>query len=336
MDIMDLPLGPYPLDLTNGYDLIIMKNLPLDHNEFALAAEAAPNNNNGWIEWDVPLGGEMDESMVDPEFDKEKMDDDDGWEEDDEWLMAPVTPPRATVTVSSTYEIGGPSTATPMDNLEYRHGSLTRRMEAVSDIEVANNTAIGEIHPRVTTVEEQVQTLQTALHGAKLQNQQLQTRVTEMESREGTMMSYMLWMEERRLRGPSIELVFWSCIALDGDMIMLPKAMSEARMREVIREQVAASMAEFMANMNRRAGGDEAGGAGAGGAGAGGAGAGGAGAGGAGAGGAGAGGAGAGGAGVGGARVGGAGAGGAGAGGARPVVPEITGCTHITFMKCDP
>ncbi|GKD82694.1 putative reverse transcriptase domain-containing protein, partial [Tanacetum coccineum] len=49
--------------------------------------------------------------------------------------------------------------------------------------------------------------------------------------------------------------------------IMPPKAMSEARMREVIREQVATSMAEFMANMNRRAGGDEAGGAGAGGAG---------------------------------------------------------------------
>ncbi|GJU77814.1 putative reverse transcriptase domain-containing protein [Tanacetum coccineum] len=67
--------------------------------------------------------------------------------------------------------------------------------------------------------------------------------------------------------------------------IMPPKAMSEARMREVIREQVATSMAEFMANMNRGAGGDEAGGAGAGGGGAGGAGAGGAGAGGAGAGG---------------------------------------------------
>ncbi|GJY77708.1 putative reverse transcriptase domain-containing protein [Tanacetum coccineum] len=77
-------------------------------------------------------------------------------------------------------------------------------------------------------------------------------------------------------------------------LIMPPKAMSEARMREVIREQVAASMAEFMANMNRGAGGDEAGGAGAGGAGAGGAGA------------------------------GGAGAGGAGVGGAGPAAPEIT------------
>ncbi|GJS94153.1 putative reverse transcriptase domain-containing protein [Tanacetum coccineum] len=139
-------------------------------------------------------------------------------------------------------------------------------------------------------------------------------------------------------------------------LIMPPKAMSEARMREVIREQVATSMAEFMANMNRGAGGagaggDGAGGAGADGAGAGGAGAGGAGAGGAGAGGAGAGGAGAGGAGAGGARAGGAGAGGAGAGGAEaggagaggaraggagPAAPEITRCTYVTFMKCDP
>ncbi|GKF63973.1 putative reverse transcriptase domain-containing protein [Tanacetum coccineum] len=46
--------------------------------------------------------------------------------------------------------------------------------------------------------------------------------------------------------------------------------MSEACMREVIREQVATSMAEFVANMNRGAGGGGVGGAGAGGAGAGG------------------------------------------------------------------
>ncbi|GJZ54502.1 hypothetical protein Tco_0609387, partial [Tanacetum coccineum] len=36
------------------------------------------------------------------------------------------------------------------------------------------------------------------------------------------------------------------------------------------------------------------------------------------------------------AGAGGAGAGGAGVGGARPAAPEITGCTYITFMKCDP
>ncbi|GJX52815.1 putative reverse transcriptase domain-containing protein, partial [Tanacetum coccineum] len=82
--------------------------------------------------------------------------------------------------------------------------------------------------------------------------------------------------------------------------------MSEARMREIIRDQVTTSMNEFMANMNRGAGGAGAGGAGAGGAGAGGAGA------------------------------GGAGAGGAGIGGAGPVEAEVTGCTYMTFMKCNP
>ncbi|GJU15112.1 hypothetical protein Tco_1143078 [Tanacetum coccineum] len=107
-------------------------------------------------------------------------------------------------------------------------------------------------------------------------------------------------------RGPPIELVYWSCIALDSDMVMPPKAMSEARMREVIREQVAASMAEFVANMNRGAGGAEAGGVGTGGARAGAAGA------------------------------GGAGAGGVGVGSVGPAAPEITGCTYITFMKCNP
>ncbi|GKA06124.1 hypothetical protein Tco_0685244 [Tanacetum coccineum] len=133
--------------------------------------------------------------------------------------------------------------------------------------------------------------------------------------------------------------------------IMMPKAMSEARMREVITEQVAASMAEFMANMNRGPGGDEAGGAGtsggrAGGAGAGVAGAGGAGASSGGAGGAGASGGGADGGGARGARASGAGvdgggaggtrAGGAGVGGAGPAAPEITRCTYVIFMKCDP
>ncbi|GKF93517.1 hypothetical protein Tco_0280236, partial [Tanacetum coccineum] len=87
-------------------------------------------------------------------------------------------------------------------------------------------------------------------------------------------------------------------------------------------------MAEFMANMNRGTGGDEAGGAGADGAGAGGGRVGGGGAGGGGAGGGGASGGGAGGGGAGG-----GGAGGARVGGARPAAPEITGCTYVTFIN---
>nr|GEW19631.1 hypothetical protein [Tanacetum cinerariifolium] len=149
-----------------------------------------------------------------------------------------------------TYEVGGPSTVaiegpsfplpapglpvpptviedlgTRLGNIEYRHGVLTKKMEEVSDAEVADNIAIREIHPRVTTVgeqiqvesrvdphpngqmvlqgqevivgsNEQVQTLQTILHETELQNQQLQTRVTEMESRE------RLTVLEKRLPGP--------------------------------------------------------------------------------------------------------------------------------------
>nr|GEU73525.1 putative reverse transcriptase domain-containing protein [Tanacetum cinerariifolium] len=139
---------------------------------------------NGWIKWDVPLGGEMDEPMENPGFDEEEdlnefMDDDQD-EEVEEWLMAPVTPPRATVTVPSTYEVGGPFTATPvghplttmasrvatqpqviddlyvrMSNLEYRHEELVKKMEIVSDAEAADSIAIREIHPQVTTLEGQ-------------------------------------------------------------------------------------------------------------------------------------------------------------------------------------
>nr|GEW30693.1 hypothetical protein [Tanacetum cinerariifolium] len=241
------------------------------------------NINNGWIEWDALLGGEVDDPMVDPEVNEEVIDDDD-WNVEVEWLMAPVTPPRATMTVLSTYEVGGPSTAaiegpsfplpapelpvpptviedlgTRLGNLEYRHRVLTRKMEEVSDAEVADSIAIREIHPREATVgeqvqvmesqtvqvvsrleeietrvqqvesrldtypsgqmtvpgqnviigsSEQVQTLQTALHETELQNQQVRTRVAEMESHMGIVMPYMLWMEERltvlekRLPGP--------------------------------------------------------------------------------------------------------------------------------------
>ncbi|GKB39954.1 hypothetical protein Tco_0884896 [Tanacetum coccineum] len=74
--------------------------LLLDHEFDFFAAEPmpglveAPDNQNGWIEWDVPLGGEMDESMENPGFDDEEelnefMDDDQDVrdEEIEEWLV---------------------------------------------------------------------------------------------------------------------------------------------------------------------------------------------------------------------------------------------------------
>nr|GEX40351.1 hypothetical protein [Tanacetum cinerariifolium] len=81
---------------------------------------------------------------------------------------------------------------------------------------------------------------------------------------------------------------------------MPPKPMSEARMREIIRDQFATSMNEFMANMNSGAGGSR----GASGFG----------------------------------RVGGSGgnADGTAVRGTGLTVSELTGCTYATFIKCDP
>nr|GFA67453.1 hypothetical protein [Tanacetum cinerariifolium] len=100
----------------------------------------------------------------------------------------------------------------------------------------------------------------------------------------------------------------------DKEMIMPPKHMSEALMREIIRDQFATSMNEFMANMNNEAGGS-GGAVGSGGA-----------------------------CGSGGTdgnadRTGGSGGTGGNANsvnGAGPTVHELTGCTYVTFTKCDP
>nr|GFA67898.1 hypothetical protein [Tanacetum cinerariifolium] len=70
-----------------------------------------------------------------------------------------------------------------------RHEELVKKMEIVSDTEAADSIAIREIHPR---------------------NQRLQTRLSVMENREGTLISYMYWMEEppvvleKRLTRPPI------------------------------------------------------------------------------------------------------------------------------------
>ncbi|GKG54216.1 hypothetical protein Tco_0557739, partial [Tanacetum coccineum] len=47
----------------------------------------------------------------------------------------------------------------------------TRKMVEVSDIEATNSIVIGETYPRLTALEEQVQTLQTALHESRSKNQ---------------------------------------------------------------------------------------------------------------------------------------------------------------------
>nr|GEY57057.1 hypothetical protein [Tanacetum cinerariifolium] len=119
-------------------------------------------------------------------------DDKEVWEVNEEWLMAPVTPSLMPVMLpSSTYEYG--------------HGQLVKK---VSDAEMADDIAIGEIGPRVSTVEGQVQTLQATVQHRDVQIRQLQTLVAEISSREGTLMQCILGMDrrlvdlERRPLGP--------------------------------------------------------------------------------------------------------------------------------------
>ncbi|GKA31496.1 hypothetical protein Tco_0717801 [Tanacetum coccineum] len=64
---------------------------------------------------------------------------------------------------------------------------------AVSDAEVADSIAIGEIGPRVSTMEGQMQVMASQM----VQIQQLQTLVAEMSSREGTLMQCILGLDRR-------------------------------------------------------------------------------------------------------------------------------------------
>ncbi|GJZ90455.1 hypothetical protein Tco_0662382 [Tanacetum coccineum] len=150
-------------------------------------------------------------------------DEEEVWEVNEEWLMAPVTPPlMPVVPTPSTYEVGGPSTAaaegqsftlpapglhmplsviedlcTRMGNLEYGHGQLVKKVIQVSDAEVADGITIGEVGPRVSAVEGQVQALQAAMQQRDSQIQQLQTMVSEISCRKSTLMQCILRMDKR-------------------------------------------------------------------------------------------------------------------------------------------
>nr|GFC66639.1 hypothetical protein [Tanacetum cinerariifolium] len=73
--------------------------------------------------------------------------------------------------------------STRLGNLEYKHGVLMRKMEEVSDVEVADSITIGGIHPRVATMEEQVKVMES--HAVQVVNRlkEIETRVHQVESR---------------------------------------------------------------------------------------------------------------------------------------------------------
>nr|GEU66627.1 zf-CCHC domain-containing protein/UBN2 domain-containing protein [Tanacetum cinerariifolium] len=250
--LLSCSLPSLPRSKLPVFSQIIMENLP-SPNDNQNAPEEEPFMDQAPAAFDG-----FAPHWFDPEVNEEVMDDDD-WDVEVEWLMASVTPQRATMTVPSTYKVGGPSTiaiegpyfplpapglhvpptviedlGNRLGNLEYRHGVLTRKMEEVMESQTVQVVSrLEEIKTRVQQVEirldtypsgqmtvpgqnviagssEQVQTLQMALHEIELENQQLRTRVVEMESHMGIVIPYMLWMEERltflekRLPGPPL------------------------------------------------------------------------------------------------------------------------------------
>ncbi|GKD54355.1 hypothetical protein Tco_1287742 [Tanacetum coccineum] len=132
-------------------------------------------------------------------------DDEEVWEVNEEWLMALVTqPPMLVMPPPSTYEVGGPSTAaaeghsltllapgvpvppsviedlcTRIGNLEYGHGKLVKKVITVSDADVADGIAIGEIGPRVSAVEGQVQVMASQMVQAVGRQEQVGTQMEQ-------------------------------------------------------------------------------------------------------------------------------------------------------------
>ncbi|GJX55575.1 hypothetical protein Tco_0285472 [Tanacetum coccineum] len=156
----------------------------------------------------IVLFGEDDDFEDD---DSEGFDEEEVWEVNKEWMMAPVTPPpMLTVQPPSVYEVGGPSTvaaegpsfpllapglpiplvviedlSTHLGNLEYGHGQLVQKVIQVSDAEVAAGVTIGEIGPRVGAQVEQGQ--QTAAQRDEMiteLTQQVQALQADVQQRD--------------------------------------------------------------------------------------------------------------------------------------------------------
>nr|GEY47367.1 hypothetical protein [Tanacetum cinerariifolium] len=137
--LMDEP-DPHP-----AYDFFAPGSLP--------GCAGNPNNNNRWIEVDVPLlgelGAEADEPMVGLLV--------------DEIVKAIVDMEGQSFTLPTPGFPVPPSViedlSTRMGNLEYGHGQLVKKVIQVSDVEVAEDITIREIGPRVSAIEGQVQVI---------------------------------------------------------------------------------------------------------------------------------------------------------------------------------
>ncbi|GKC51806.1 hypothetical protein Tco_1074551 [Tanacetum coccineum] len=124
-----------------------------------------PNNNNGWLEADDYLMGEL-EAMVDEQMIILAV----------EEVVEPmplsihkVGGPSIVAVEGSSFPLPAPGLSVPPtvikelstrpDNLEYGHGQLVQRVIQGSDAEIATGITVREVGPRIVSIEGQMQVM---------------------------------------------------------------------------------------------------------------------------------------------------------------------------------
>ncbi|GKC00710.1 hypothetical protein Tco_0986846 [Tanacetum coccineum] len=194
-----------------------------------------PVNMNGWIEWDVPLLGEMDVPMENPgggqdadmdmlmdgdeadEDDEDEDDNEDDWDVDEEWLIASVKlPPMPVVPPPSVFEVCGPSTAAPglpfpmglslpevVRSVVVHHVDIGGLCIRTENLEHAHGVLQEQVMTKVGEVEDQVLEMQNNLNNypseqeLRKENQKLRELLRARKGDQGMLASYVLGLGER-------------------------------------------------------------------------------------------------------------------------------------------
>ncbi|GJX44813.1 hypothetical protein Tco_0261489 [Tanacetum coccineum] len=158
---------------------------------------------------DEPMVGSMVDEVAEPDDASKGFDEEEVWEVNEEWLMAPVKPPlMLAVPPPSVYEVRGPSiTAAEGPSFPLPTPGLPVPLSVIKDL----STRLGNLeygHGQLVKKVIQGQALQAAVQQRDTQIQQLQTTFTEMGSRESSLKQCILGMDrrlaalERRPPGP--------------------------------------------------------------------------------------------------------------------------------------